>query len=93
MGLDGKTTGLDFLLGHWYLAIETDIISVGESSMKGISAIPVAAQQDGNFVLGICFGSSFRMGDIFVIGDAAILRQLQVVEGKYEVGIIPLTDI
>ena len=66
---------------------------MGESSMEGIGAIPVTAQQDRDFILGICLGSSFWMGNIFVIGDAAIFSQLQVVKGEYKVSIITLTYI
>ena len=66
---------------------------MGEGSMKGIGAVPVAAQYYWYLILGISFRSGFRMGDVFIIRDTAVFSEFQVVEREYYVGIVPLSDI
>ena len=77
-GLLGKGTGLQLGFRHLHLPIETDVIAVGQIDVLVVVAVPVLSQDRGNLVLIQLVLERFGVGDIVVVGDTAVLRDLLV---------------
>ena len=75
----GEFLGLDFFLGHFYLAVEAEAVSVAQEDMLVVISVPVLLQYGRNFIAGEVIGILFRMLDIVIIGDTAVFCNLLVV--------------
>ena len=92
-GLLGKGAGLQLGLRHLHLPIETDVIAVGEIDVLVVVAVPVLFQDRGDFVLIQLILEGFGVGDIVVVGDTAVLRDLLVGCIEEEMQVVLVTGI
>ena len=89
----GKLAGLDLLVGHLHLAVESDVIAVGEEEMLVVVAVPYIRQDRWNLVLGEVLRETLGVGDIGIVGDAAILFDLLVTVGEDSVHVVFVAGI
>ena len=92
-GVQGKLLGFLLLLGHRHLAIEAHAVAVGEKQALVVVAVPVLRQDGGYFVVGIALGIQLGVGDVVVVGDAAVLRSLLVVVLKQQVQLVAVAQV
>ena len=69
----GKLPGLEFLFGHFHLAVEAQRIAVGEEKPARVVAVPVVGQYGRNLVVCKTFGIDLWVYQIVVVGDAPVL--------------------
>ena len=89
----GKLAGLDFLVGHLDLAVESDVITMGEEEVLRIVAVPVLREHGGNLFLGILLGVELGVCNVVVSGDTAVFGSFAVVGAAHEVHLIAVADI
>ena len=88
-----KLSGLDFLVRHLHLTIETDIIAMRQEEVLRVVAVEVMAQHSRYLLLRVLGGLQFRMGHVVVVSDTAVLTRLTMVERTQEVQVIAVAHI
>ena len=89
----GEFLSLDFFLGHFYLAVEAEAVSVTQEDMLVVISVPVLLQYGRDFIAGEIIGILFRMLDIVIIGDTSVLGHLLVIGTEEEVCLISVAQI
>ena len=91
--LHSKLLSLDFFLGHTYLAAEANVVAMGKEDVLVLVAVPVLLEYGWYLACGKVVVKTLRVLDVFVVGYAAILRNLLVNCGVDEMGLIAIAYV